>query len=281
MAVLAAMNEPVATMSPDEVRAVVERSPALVLAQDKAGWLDLFVEGGIVNDPVGTAPNVRGAREDAQGQDDLGRFWDTFIRGNEIRFEVLGDWFAGRELARDVLIHTKLSTGLQIVVPAHLVYEVDGTKVRSMRAVWDLRKRTSGALTSGWLGFKTLMVMGWTMLASMGLGGTLAYSRGMLVGIFGQGRRTVDALVAAVRAKDAAGLAALFAPGAVVEAPAGKEVEPAALVDALPSLSAEQATPAGWTTSFRFRLEGGRTGLAFLEFDPASRRIARARFFGA
>ncbi|MGC4116226.1 MAG: nuclear transport factor 2 family protein [Myxococcales bacterium] len=184
-------------------------------------------------------------------------------------------------MARDVLIHTRLSTGLQIVVPAHLLYEIDGTKILRMRAIWDLRKRTSGALTSGWLGFKTLMAMSWTMLSSMGLGGTLAYSRGMFVGIFGRGRSAVDALAAAVRAKDAGALAALFAPSAVVELPVGTRVEPKALLDALPGFGVEQATPAGWMTSFRFTLEGGRRGLAFLEFDPASKRIASARFFGA
>ncbi|HEY3450430.1 MAG TPA: hypothetical protein VGK67_29010 [Myxococcales bacterium] len=275
------MNVPATALSNEQVRAIVERSPSLVLAQDKPGWLELFAEGGVVQDPVGTAPNVRGARKSALGEDDLGRFWDTFIAGNEIRFEVLADYFAGSEMARDVLIHTKLSTGLQIVVPAHLLYEIDGTKIRRMRAVWDLRQRTSGALTSGWLGFKTLMAMSWKMLAVQGLGGTLAYSRGMVVGIFGAGRRTVDALVAALRAKDAAALQALFAPGAIVERPVGTRVEPKALLEALPSLTVEQVTPAGWMTSFRFKAEGGRTGLAFLEFDPASKRITSARFFGA
>jgi hypothetical protein len=54
---------------------------------------------------------------------------------------------------------------------------------------------------------------------------------------------------------------------------------------ALPSPSRlEVAAPvtAGWTTSFRFRIDGPAPseGLALLEF-AADRRIARARFFVA
>ena len=276
------MSDPVTTTTPSagQVRAVVERSPALVLAQDKAGWLDLFAEGGAVQDPVGTAPNVRGAHRDPKGEDDLGRFWDTFIAGNEIRFEVLADFFVGAEMARDVLIHTRLSTGLQIVVPAHLLYEVDGTHVRRMRAVWDLRQRTRGALSSGWLGLKTLVAMSARMLSVQGLGGSMAYARGMRVGIFGKGRRAVEALVAAVESRDVAALEAIFAPGAAIELPVGTRVAPAALLEGLSGFNAEQVTPAGWMISFRYHVEGGRAGLAFLEFDPATGRVSTARFFG-
>ena len=57
---------------------VVARSPACVAAQDRDGWLALFTRDGVVEDPVGAAPNHREV---------LGRFWDTFIAGNE-----MGEW---------------------------------------------------------------------------------------------------------------------------------------------------------------------------------------------
>lgn len=264
--------------------ALVERSPALVLAQDKAGWLALFADGAAVEDPVGSAPNVRGARRSAAGEDDLGRFYDTFIAGNEIRFEVRGDWVAGAEVARDVLIHTRLASGLRLTVPAHLLYEVDFAgaepRLRRMRAVWDLRQRTRGALGAGWLGLRTLIDMSVRMLSVQGLGGTLRYSRGMFVGIFGAGTRAAVALARAVAASDAAAVEALFAPGARVELPVGTPLQPSGLAAALGGeLHIEPATAAGWLTSFRFEAGKGRRGLCFLEFDPGSRRIAQARFF--
>ena len=48
--------------------ACVENSPRRVAEHDRQGWLDLFVEGGVVEDPVGTVPNRRGAGLDAQGR---------------------------------------------------------------------------------------------------------------------------------------------------------------------------------------------------------------------
>ncbi|HEX9101604.1 MAG TPA: hypothetical protein VF997_05335, partial [Polyangia bacterium] len=61
---------------------------------------------------------------------------------------------------------------------------------------------------------------------------------------------------------------------------------PSALLSALPPPSRlEVAAPvtAGWTTSFRFRLDGPTPseGLALLEFAPETRRIRRARLFPA
>jgi hypothetical protein len=48
-------------------------------------------------------------------------------------------------------------------------------------------------------------------------------------------------------------------------------------------LAVEAPVAAGWTTSFRFALDGTTPsqGLALLEFVPGSRQIARARFFTA
>lgn len=266
---------------PSPLLQLVERSPACVAAQDRDGWLALFSHDGVVEDPVGAAPNHRDA---------LGRFFDTFIAGNQIVFEVIEDLVAGDEVVRDVVIHTRLSTGLQIDVPAHLIYQLvdeDGAlRIRRLRAVWDLRRRSTGALAAGLRGLWTLCAVSLRMLRVQGLGGVLGYSRGLVTGIFSRGRTTLEALAAAVNAKDIPATAALFTPDARVEFPVGKHLSFQTWSDELGPQAALQvscATSAGWTTSCRFTIAGGphagAGGVAFLDFDPATRKIAAARFF--
>lgn len=268
-------------MTPDELLRTVERSPACVAAQDREGWLALFTRDGVVEDPVGAAPNPRPA---------LGRFYDTFIRGNEIRFEVEADLSAGDEVVRDVIIHTRLSTGLRIDVPAHLLYEVaieDGApKIRRMRAIWDLRARTTSALRTGPRGLWTLGVVFATMLREQGTRRVLGYSRGLLSGIFARGPAAARRLAEALTAGDADALARLFTPAAALEYPAGAPRTVADLLAHLgpgAALRIAKVIAAGWLTAFRFTVEGGaaagESGVAILEFDPETRAIARARFF--
>ena len=113
------------SLTHEQILETVQRSPALVAAQDKAAWIALFSSDGTVEDPVGGAVNRRGGNVESRTlEDELSRFWDTFIAGNEIRFEVRADRLGASELARDVVIHTRLSTGMTIDVPAYLLYEV-------------------------------------------------------------------------------------------------------------------------------------------------------------
>ena len=270
----------------------VERSPACVAAHDKAGWLELFSSDGEVEDPVGSAVNRKGAHRDpANGEDDLSRFYETFIAGNEIRFEVAMDLVAGSEVVRDVIIHTRLGTGLDVAVPAYLIYQVveeSGVpRIRRLRACWDLRRRSIGSLLSGWRGLWTLTAMSAHMMSVQRPRWVLEYSRGMTSGVFATGARAAEALARAATSRDVKALAALFAPGGEVEFPASAPKEPQALLDRLADgggLRIQQATSAGWLTGFRFEADWksapATRGIGFLEFDRVTKRISRARFFG-
>ena len=260
---------------------VVERSPACVAAQDRDAWLALFTRDGSVEDPVGAAPNHRDA---------LPGFFNTFIQGNDIRFEVHEDLSAGLEVVRDVTIHTRLSTGLVIEVPAFLLYELaeehNTLKIRRLRAVWDLRRRSISAITAGPRGLWTLCAISLRMLRVQGLGGVLGYSRGLVAGIFGAGQTTLERLAAAVRDGDLAAAESLFVADASVELPVGS---PASVRDFLAELGpgatlhTSHATSAGWLTACRFRVAGGHHdgahGVAFLAFDPATRKLSSLRCF--
>jgi hypothetical protein len=266
----------------------VQRSPACVAAQDKAAWLALFSADGTVEDPVGSAVNRKGRNAHRTGEDELNRFWDTFIAGNEIRFEVKADRLGGGELARDVVIHTRLATGMAIEVPAYLLYEVveeqGAPRIRRLRACWDLRQRSTRALAAGPIGLWTLAAMSARMLRVQPVRWALDYSRALTTGIFRRGGQLALALARALDAGDRQQLEALFALGGTIELPVGAAPRaPVEAIDAGASLHVEQPISSGWLTGFGYerRLPGNapESGVGFLELDPRSRRIARARFF--
>lgn len=260
---------------------VVERSPAHVAAHDRDAWLALFARDGVVEDPVGAAPNHRDA---------LARFYATFIAGNQIHFEVVADLTAGHEVVRDVIIHTRLSTDLEIDVPAFLLYKLvdeDGElRIQRLQAVWDLRRRSVSALASGLRGLWTLCAVSLTMLRVQGLAATLGYSRGLVSGIFGRGPETLARLSAAIATGDLGTARSLFTADARIEHPVGAPaISVSAWLTALgtTALRFTHATAAGWLTACRYTVESGphagTRGVAFLEFDRRTRKLSAARFF--
>ena len=116
----------------DDVLEVVHASPRAVGAHDRAGWIALFADDYVIEDPVGWRP-VRGNA--------IGPFWDTFIAPNDIVFEVHRDFPDGLVVVRDVTIATTLPAGAQVRTPAHLIYELvetdAGLRVRRMAAHWE------------------------------------------------------------------------------------------------------------------------------------------------
>jgi hypothetical protein len=280
------------TISRDRMLEAVEASPRRVAEHDKAGWLDLFARDAVVEDPVGSAPHRKGRRARG-GDDELGRFYETFIAPNEIGFEVLEDLVAGAEVVRDVRIHTKLSTGLEIAVPAYLVYELveEGGEVRIARlaAHWELARLSAQALRSGAAGLTTMAVLGARMLRLQGVIGVLGYSQGMLAGIGRRGVRAAEALAEAASRRDHAAAASLLKrAGPCVAYPVGASLmTPAELLAALPEgarLRLERPLSAGWVTCARYELAppgaaAPDRGVVCVHFDQPTRRIDRVRFF--
>lgn len=271
----------------DGQRRIVERSPECVAAHDKAGWLALFTDDAVVEDPVGGAPARRGARP-RRGDDELGRFWDTFIAPNAIRFEVREDIVVEGAVVRDVLIHTRLPNGFEITVPAYLLYELAGAsgavRIRRLAAHWELRVLSRRAMSSGVRGLAGVTRLGGRLVRIQGLRGLGGYVRAFTRGAFRRGKATVHALARAVEAADTPSFLALFVDeGARVALPGGTETPAAFLASLGPGarLAVEEVVTAGFTVAFRFATSGARPlgGAAFAELDPATRRIARLRLF--
>lgn len=169
------MSSDLATRWPAErMIAAVAASPAAVTVHDKATWLGLFTDDAEIHDPVGSRPHGTPQARD--------RFYDTFIAPNDIRFDVEHDVAQGDVVVRDLVIATRMSTGLQVDVPTHIRYQLveqDGElKVHRLYAHWELRPMVFKTLGTGLLGWRTYLKLSAHMLRCQGLGGVFGFMRG-------------------------------------------------------------------------------------------------------
>ncbi|HOX43864.1 MAG TPA: nuclear transport factor 2 family protein [Myxococcota bacterium] len=270
-----------------QILAVVEESPARVAAHDRAGWLGLFGADAVVEDPVGGAPVRRGPG----ARDPLGAFFDTFIALHDIRFEVLQDCVFGLEVMRDVVIHTRIS-GRELAVPAYLLYQLaeEGGRlvIRRMAAHWELSGQTRAALGQGpGTAWAVTRLFG-RMLRVMGPGWVGRYL-GAYGGAGARGKRLLVQLGRALDARDARGLAGLFASPADGLGHGPRRLSPDGLLSAIPAgarIAFDRPLSAGLTTAARYALEGGPSpsrGVLLLSLVRAGRALAidEARLFPA
>ncbi|WP_429520089.1 nuclear transport factor 2 family protein [Rhodococcus sp. BE178] len=116
------------SITTDELRSLVRKSPTALAAHDKSAWLELFAEDHTVEDPVGGRPVIGGGfdkKSGSRGRGPLSRFWDTFIEPNNIRFhQERDDIVTGLSVVRDVTIEVGFPGGVTARAPMHLLYEV-------------------------------------------------------------------------------------------------------------------------------------------------------------
>lgn len=131
-------------MGDDEVTVVTarelgRRSRAAVEAKDRQGWLDLFAEDAVVQDPIGPSPfdpEGRGHR----GREAIAAFYDNVIAPSErITFEIERSYLCGDEVADVGTIRTTLAGGEHVaVVRGVYTYRSNGEgKLAALRAFWE------------------------------------------------------------------------------------------------------------------------------------------------
>lgn len=252
---------------------MVLASPERVAAHDRAGWLALFADGAVVEDPVGSQPARKGAGV-RRGTCELGRFYDTFIAPNDIRFEIAADIVAPPFAVRDVVIETCMPSGFRLRVPAYLLYEVvpvgGALRILRLSAHWELVDVSRQALAGGPGGWGAVLGNTARIARIQRLSGLRGYARASVRGAGGRGRRAV----AQLGHPDGPPTA----PGARAMLPDGRSVPVAEVARALGPLVVSEARSAGWTTAFRFATPD-RSGIGFAHFHPGSARITRAWFF--
>ena len=113
-------------------------------AKDRDGWLALFAEDAVVQDPVG--PSIF----DPEGQGQRGiaaitAFYDNVIStSDKVRFDMRQVSDCGEECAFAGTIHITLPGGQEGSVDLVNIYKVtpDGSHIASLRSFWEFAKLT-------------------------------------------------------------------------------------------------------------------------------------------
>lgn len=113
-----------------------------VHSKNREGWLGLYAEDAIIEDPIGVSPidpEGKGHRGPAARE----AFWDNFIAPANINIDILDSYAAGKEVANHVVISVGMDLGegkaLQQKVHGVITYKVnDAGKLLSLRAYWEI-----------------------------------------------------------------------------------------------------------------------------------------------
>ena len=118
-------------------RDVAIQSIQFVEQKDRKGWLSLWDEDGVIEDPVGESPldpKGRGHR----GLDEITRFYDNVIAQADTRFTTRQSFAAGDECANVGTITTRNQQGLVSRTELIMIYRVNSDgKLVSLRAFWE------------------------------------------------------------------------------------------------------------------------------------------------
>jgi ketosteroid isomerase-like protein len=120
------------------VRDLARASMTAVEARDRDGWLALFADDAIVEDPIGPSafdPEGKGHR----GADAIAAFYDKVIGANEsIRFDIRQSFLCGDEIANVGVIRITVAAGVVVEVDGVYTYRrsPDG-KIAALRAYWE------------------------------------------------------------------------------------------------------------------------------------------------
>ena len=112
-----------------------------VKSHNKAGWLGLYAEDAIIEDPIGVSiidPEGKGHRGPAARE----AFWDNFIAPSNIDIEIHHSYAAGNEVANHITITTELPGGegkiYRTRVTGIFTYAVNEEgKLESLRGYWE------------------------------------------------------------------------------------------------------------------------------------------------
>jgi ketosteroid isomerase-like protein len=118
-------------------RDMAVRSMTAVENGDREGWLALYGDDAIVEDPIGPSPfdpEGKGHR----GKEALAAFWDNVISQAPVRFAIRESYAAGNECANVGTVTIHLEDGSRAVVEGVYTYRIDDDgRVAALRAFWE------------------------------------------------------------------------------------------------------------------------------------------------
>ena len=112
-----------------------------VQTHNKEGWLGLYAEDAVIEDPIGISmldPEGKGHRGPAARE----AFWDNFIAPASVSIDIHSSYAAGNEVANHITILTEIPAGegklLVKRVTGIFTYHVDEQgKLLSLRGYWE------------------------------------------------------------------------------------------------------------------------------------------------
>lgn len=113
------------------------QSIKMVSEKNKEGWLALFADDVVVQDPVGKSP-LDPSGEGHKGKEAISAFWDMIIAGGDFSYRMDQSYPCGDECANVWVGINKRPDGTVFEVPMVTIYKVNAEgKLVSLRAFWD------------------------------------------------------------------------------------------------------------------------------------------------
>ena len=222
--------------------AAVERSPAAAAAHDRHGWVGLFTEDGIIEDPVGSRPHT--------GPSEIGRFYDTFIGPREIGFHRDLDIVGDSSVIRDLDLEVVMGSAVTMTIPAFLRYDlrqVDGHwKIAVLRAYWELPAmvlRVPGQWPVGAAGRHAQLARG--LMRNQRLRGTTGFAAGFRR-VSSRQKTLVDTFVNAVGRGDRFAALQALSSGATIAFGDDEAADVTELIRAMFGRDGNEADRRGW-----------------------------------
>lgn len=115
---------------------------AAVEAGDRDGWLALFADDAVVEDPIGPSP-LSPDGEGRRGKDAIAAFWDDVISSGRVGFDIRESYACGDECANVGRITTTFPDGGRSLVEGVYTYRVDADgRIAALRAFWEFDAMT-------------------------------------------------------------------------------------------------------------------------------------------
>ena len=259
----------------EHLLAAVERSPRAAAAHDRAGWLALFTDDGRVEDPVGSRPHV--------GQEQIGRFYDTFIGPRDIKFHRDLDIVFGTVVLRDLELEVAMGSAVTMYIPAFLRYDLRDTngewRIGELRAYWELPAMMLQFLRTGSRAVSPALQLSRGLLGNQRLRGTAGFLAGFRR-VGAPHKKLAQAFVDAAARQDRVAAARALSPSATITLGDHDALDLAKLVEQLDGASSTKINSAGPTVTISVKSGHGRA-IMFADMAWRGDVINRIRYFPA
>lgn len=119
-----------ATPTPDELRALIERYAAAVTSRDVDAIVALFTEDAVQRDPANQPART--------GRDEIRAFFQSAVDASSAtRFEALAVHTCGNEVAIDMRVTVTVDGGVMVIAGIETFTVADDGRISAVCAYWD------------------------------------------------------------------------------------------------------------------------------------------------